>query len=166
MRRILAVSLMVALGAGLAAPCALAKGHILREGDVVKVKLEGDISAKGSATGDTVGVVIPEAWQRDPKGAPEIPAGTHGVITLKMGEPAGDKVAYDVTKLVFFPEGHRVTATTRVSPEGAGVIEVSGASFFKKLLLPPLLGFLFWHSHGSVDEGSEVSLEVRKRVDW
>ena len=143
---------------------ARAKGHILREGDVIKVRLGGSIGAD-VATGDTIPITVPEAWQRDPKGTPDIPAGTRGVITLKSGEKKPGETHFDVTSMVFYPEGHKVTAATQVSGD-AGVLKVQKAGFIKKLLVPPLLGFLIWHDHGGLDEGSDLSVEIRKRADW
>ncbi len=144
---------------------ARAKSHILRQGDVVRVRLNSSVDAS-LAAGDTVGVTIPDAWQRDPKGAPEIPAGTRGVLVLQPGEKKDQEVHFDVSQMIFYPEGKRVVAGARLSPDTPGLIQVKSASFIKKLLVPPLLGFLFWHGHSSMDAGTPLNVEIQKRVDW
>ena len=141
-----------------------ARAAALREGDSFKVRLGAGV--KGAATGDTIPVTVPEAFQVDPKSPPELAAGLAGTLTLKMGENAADGQKFDVTQFVFHSKGKKVVVQAHLADATQGVIKSQSASIIKKLLLPPLLGFFIWHGSTTPDAGADLALEVTKTAKW
>ena len=164
MRKTLSLVVAVSLAASSVLPV-VAGAAALREGDSFKVRLESGISGS-NGSGDTISVTLPEAFQADPKGPPVLAAGVAGNITLKMGEKTPDGAKFDITQFTFVHKGKRVVVPAHLADAATGIAKSQGASFFKKLLLPPILGFLIWHGSSTPDEGSDLTIEVTKSARW
>lgn len=164
MRKTLSLVVAVSLAASSVLPV-VAGAAALREGDSFKVRLGYGISGSNS-NGDTISVTLPEAFQADPKGPPVLAAGVAGFITLKMGEKTGDGAKFDVTQFTFMYKGKHVVVPAHLADPAAGIAKSQSASIIKKLLLPPLLGFLIWHDSSTPGEGSDLNIEVTKSARW
>lgn len=164
MRKPLSLVVAVSLAASSILP-AVAGAAALREGDSFKVRLESGISGS-NATGDTISVTLPDAFQADPKGPPVLAAGLTGFITLKMGEKTPDGAKFDISQFTFVHKGKHVAVPAHLADPATGIAKSQGASFIKKLLLPPILGFLIWHGSSSPDGGSDLTIEATKSARW
>jgi hypothetical protein len=164
MKRLIGILVAVTFGAMLVLPTVAAAAG-MRDGDAFKVRLDSGISGS-MKSGETVTVTVPEAFQVDPKGQPVLPAGLAGTITVKMGATSDKGTKFDVSEFTFMNKGKAVVIPVHLADPAAGMATSHGASFIKKLLLPPLLGFLIWHGSSSPDAGSDLALEVTKSARW
>ena len=163
-------SLHVLVGAVLAIAVNAAAGHaeVVRQGDQLKIRVEAAFDAISAHSGDGFRVTLPEGLQADPHGAPEIPPGTTGTATFRLLEKTPTAIKYDVSSLLLTVKSKRVEIKTALAAGDAtaGTITVQVASPIKKLLLPPLVGFLIWKDAAVLQAGREIVVEVAEQKRW
>ena len=146
----------------------VAHAGVVRPGDQLKIKLVAAFNAVTAHSGDGFPVTLPDGLQVDPSGPAEIARGTSGTATFRLLEKSPTAIKYEIQSFLFTARTDRVEIRTGFSATDptAGTLAIQKASIAKKLLLPPLFGFLIWKDTAILPAGKEISIEVAEEKRW
>src|SRR5262245_36890686 len=166
MKRSLPVLILCLLASAAMALAARAQG--VRPGDRLKLKVSQAFNAYTAKSGDSLKVTLPDGLQVDPTGKPEIPAGTAGLVSFRLVEKTPTAVKYDISSFRFDANSGHVEIKTALPAGDASLatIPVVKASMVKKILLPPLFGFLIWKDSAVLSNEQELTIEVAEEKRW
>jgi hypothetical protein len=148
---------------------AAARAELVRPGDQLKIRLVRAFNAMSAHSGDGFAVTLPEGFQADPRGKPEIPAGTTGTATFRLldgGNPA--QVKYEISSLLLELDKKRVEIKTAFpsTDATAGTLTVQKANPMLKLFVPPIIGVLIWKDRAVLPAGKEITIEAAEQKKW